>query len=79
MRCIPCPVATGLTCPGEVARRLCALIDPAHPDHRPGYVAALRGHARQMAEAPAPARRPSTTVSPPSPRRAAHDPLECSS
>ena len=55
MRCIPCPVAAGLTCPGEVARRLCALIDPAHPDHRPGYVAALRGHARQMAEAPAPA------------------------
>jgi len=50
-RCGHCPVAAGLRCPGEGARRLCELSDPGHPDYRPGYVRALSSHAEQMARA----------------------------
>jgi hypothetical protein len=45
MRCDHCPLATDLACPGEGARRLCDLIDPAHPAYQPGYITTIRGHA----------------------------------
>ncbi|OJW19378.1 MAG: hypothetical protein BGO49_08595 [Planctomycetales bacterium 71-10] len=40
MRCPHCP-RRGLPCDGEVIPRLCQLVDPSHPDHRPEYRAAL--------------------------------------
>jgi hypothetical protein len=52
-RCSHCPVARELCCPGADAARLCELVDPGLPAYRPGYVAAIRGHALRMAEAAA--------------------------
>lgn len=46
MRCAHCPVGGG-RCPGEAARRLCELVDPAHPDHRPGYRDSIAAVAAQ--------------------------------
>lgn len=49
-RCPHCPAPEGLPCPGERARRLCRLADPAHPDHDPAYLASIPEAARQMAD-----------------------------
>lgn len=53
-RCGHCPIPPDLTCQGEAAARLCALIDPAGPAYDPGYLPSLWALARPVAERPAP-------------------------
>jgi hypothetical protein len=48
LKCTHCPIATEVPCPGEHARRLCHLIDPAHSNYMPGYVASIRDHALRL-------------------------------
>ncbi len=48
-----CSIPSG-PCPGERAPRLCELVDPAHPDHRPGYHDSIADAVRQMADRPPP-------------------------
>lgn len=36
-RCAHCPVQAARYCHGRRVRRMCQLIDPAHPDFTPGY------------------------------------------
>jgi hypothetical protein len=57
--CAHCPVAEGLSCPGESARRLCMLVDPGHTDYTPRYIGVLKDLARprEIDENPA-AKRP---------------------
>ena len=40
MKCGHCPRG-GAACRGESVPRLCQLVDPSHPDHRPEYLSAL--------------------------------------
>ncbi len=51
--CIRCPASDPRQCPGRLAPRLCDLIDPAHPDYRPGYVDSIRAVAVERGHEPA--------------------------
>ena len=58
-QCVHCPIAEGLSCQGEDARRLCMLVDPGHPEYTPEYVATIRSLARpRTTDETRPAERP---------------------
>ena len=42
VRCSRCPLEPGLPCAGRGVRRLCELVDPAHPAYNPAYLTLLR-------------------------------------
>jgi hypothetical protein len=49
-RCAHCPLPIEPFCAGEGARRVCDLVDPAHPSHRPGYRRSIERAARPRSE-----------------------------
>lgn len=51
-RCAHCPRAGLIGCEGEATPRLCELVDPAHPDHDPAYLAVLEPAAAPPDEPP---------------------------
>lgn len=50
--CPHCPLGPDERCPGEAAQRLCDLVNPSHPDYRPGYRDTIRLHAAKMTDLP---------------------------
>jgi hypothetical protein len=40
-RCGHCPLADGPDCKGQTFARFCELVDPAHKDYHPEYIASL--------------------------------------